>query len=81
MTMLTTTEILPLETDPHGVIRVGKTRVTLDVTRGANDKHTPAEWTAIAASARMPGLARRPVSVYLAEVASDEMLRAVAAPG
>ncbi len=30
MTMLTTTEIIPLATDSHGVIRVGKTRVTLD---------------------------------------------------
>jgi hypothetical protein len=62
-----------------GRARYSKIRVTLDVTRGANDKHTPAEWTAIAASARMPGLAKRPVSVYLAEVASDEVLRAIAA--
>lgn len=30
MSLLTTTETIPLETDPHGVIRVGKTRVTLD---------------------------------------------------
>ena len=30
MIMLTPTETIPLETDPHGVIRVGKTRVTLD---------------------------------------------------
>ena len=30
MTMLTTTETIPLESDPEGVIRVGKTRVTLD---------------------------------------------------
>ena len=30
MTLLTPTETIPLETDPHGVIRVGKTRVTLD---------------------------------------------------
>lgn len=28
--MATTTEIIPLETDTHGVIRVSKTRVTLD---------------------------------------------------
>jgi hypothetical protein len=62
-----------------GRARYSKIRVTLDVTRGAGEKHTPAEWTAIAASARMPRLARRPVSVYLAEVASDEVLRAIAA--
>ena len=30
MTVLTTTETIPLATDTHGVIRVGKTRVTLD---------------------------------------------------
>jgi uncharacterized protein (DUF433 family) len=30
MTMLTTTETIPLESDAEGVIRVGKTRVTLD---------------------------------------------------
>lgn len=54
-------------------------RVTLDVTRGADQKHTPAEWAKIAASARAPGLARRPVSVYLAENASDETLAGIAA--
>jgi hypothetical protein len=54
-------------------------RVTLDVTRGADGKHTPAEWAKIAASARAPGLARRPVSVYLAENASDETLAGIAA--
>ena len=62
-----------------GRARYSKIRITLDVTRGAGEKHTPAEWTAIAASARVPGRARRPVSVYLAEVASDEVLRAIAA--
>ena len=62
-----------------GRARYSKIRVTLDVTRGANDKHTPAEWTTIAASARMPRRAKRSVSVYLAEVASDEVLRAIAA--
>lgn len=36
------------------------------------------EWTAYAASARAPGLARRPVAVFNGERASDEMLRAVA---
>ena len=30
MTVLTTTETIPLATDTDGVIRVGKTRVTLD---------------------------------------------------
>jgi len=30
MTMLTTTETIPLESDAEGVIRIGKTRVTLD---------------------------------------------------
>jgi hypothetical protein len=53
--------------------------VTLDTTRGANDKHLPAEWTAIAASARAPGMARRPISVYMAENSTDEVLRAIAA--
>ena len=28
--MVTTTEVIPLETDQHGVIRVSNTRVTLD---------------------------------------------------
>jgi uncharacterized protein (DUF433 family) len=28
--MVTTTEVIPLETDEHGVIRVSNTRVTLD---------------------------------------------------
>ena len=30
MTLLTTTETIPLNTDSDGVVRVGKTRVTLD---------------------------------------------------
>ena len=30
MTLLTTTEPVPLMSDPDGIIRVGKTRVTLD---------------------------------------------------
>lgn len=30
MAMHPTTEIIPLETDPHGVVHVGKTRATLD---------------------------------------------------
>lgn len=62
-----------------GKIAYSRIRCTLDVTRGADGKHSPAEWTAIAASARMPGLARRPISVYLAENASDETLQGIAA--
>jgi len=54
-------------------------RATLDTTRGANDKHSPAEWTAIASSARAPGLPRRPISVYMAENSTDDVLRAIAA--
>lgn len=61
-----------------GRARYPNIRVTLDVTRGAAEKHTLAEWTAIAASARAAGAARRPVSVYLAERASDDVLVAIA---
>jgi len=53
--------------------------VTLDVTRGAQDKHSLTEWEAIAASARVPGAKKRPVSVYLCEIARDDVLRAIAA--
>ena len=52
---------------------------TLDTTRGANDKHSLDEWTAIASSARAPGLPRRPISVYMAENSTDDVLRAIAA--
>jgi len=55
-----------------------KIAVTLDVTRTAQTRAAK-EWTPIAASARVNGAARRPVSVYLGEVASDEVLRAIAA--
>lgn len=53
-------------------------RVTLDVTRGAAESRSLAEWTAIAGSARYPGSAKRPVSVYMAEDASDDVLVAIA---
>ena len=52
-------------------------RATLDVTRGAAGKHTPAAWSEIAASARVPGAARRPISVYLVENCPDTVLRAI----
>lgn len=62
-----------------GRARYTQTRVTLDVTRGANDKHSLIEWTAIAASARVKGQGKRPISIYLAEHASDDVLRAISA--
>jgi uncharacterized protein (DUF433 family) len=44
MTALTTTEIIPIETDPEGVIRISKTRVTLDTLIAAfNEGATPEE--------------------------------------
>jgi hypothetical protein len=65
-----------------GRARYAKTRVTILSDEIAFDKNgitrTAEEWTAYAASSRMPGFRRRPVDVYLAERASDEMLRAVA---
>ena len=61
-----------------GRARYSKIRVTLDVSRTAQTRPA-SEWEAIAASARIPGMAKRPISVYLAEVASDEVLRAIAA--
>lgn len=54
-------------------------RVTLDCTRGANDKHPLHVWTAIAASARVAGAKKRGVSVYLGEIVSDQVLAAIAA--
>lgn len=53
-------------------------RMTLDVTRTAQSRPA-AEWTPIAASARAPGATRRPISVYLVEQTSDEVLQAIAA--
>lgn len=55
-----------------------KIAITLDLTRGAQEAHSLAEWEAIAASARVAGARKRPVSAYLGEIASDEVLRAVA---
>lgn len=55
-----------------------KIAVTLDVTRTAQAR-APQEWTPIAASARVNGAARRPVSIYLLDNASDEVVRAIAA--
>jgi hypothetical protein len=52
--------------------------VTLDLTRGAQEAHSLAEWEAIAASARIAGARKRPVSCYLGEIASDGVLRAIA---
>ena len=45
---------------------------TLDVTRTA-EQRAPSEWPAIAASARVPGASRRPISVYLAERTNNEV--------
>ncbi len=53
-------------------------RVTLDVTRSAQARR-PEDWTAIAASARVPRARKRDISVYLGEVASDTVLAAIAA--
>lgn len=55
-----------------------KIAVTLDVTRTAQARAAQ-EWTPIAASARVPGASRRPVSVYLLDNCSDEVIRAIAA--
>jgi hypothetical protein len=62
-----------------GRAKYANIRVALDVTRGAAAKHTLAEWTVIAGSARSPKSARRPVSVYLAEVCPDDVLAAIGA--
>ena len=55
-----------------------KIAVTLDVTRGAQEARSLASWEAIAASARIAGARKRPVSCYLGEIAEDEVLRAIA---
>jgi len=52
-------------------------RITLDVTRTAQAR-PPAHWTPIAASARVAGASKRPLSVYLAENTSDEVIVAIA---
>lgn len=61
-----------------GLARYSRIRVALDVTRGAAERRSLAEWTALSASARVPVAARRPVSVYLAEVCPDDVLWAIA---
>ena len=61
-----------------GRARYSKIAVTLDVTRSAQAQRDLAGWEALAASARVPGAAKRPVSVYLAEVCPDDVLRAIA---
>lgn len=61
---------------PYSRIRVAILADGIAADRGVT--RSPEEWAAFAASARAPRSAQRPVSVYLAERASDEMLRAVA---
>lgn len=53
-------------------------RVSLDVTRGFDTKHTLAEWAQIAATARVPDAKKRGVSVYMGEATSDDVLVAIA---
>ena len=61
-----------------GRARYSKIRVALIVSREIEQRRTLAEWTAYAASARMPGKTRRGVAVYPVENCSDELLRAIA---
>lgn len=74
----------PLNPDkpPSGLLMgrapYAKIRITLDVTRSASARPAAA-WTEIAASARVPGASKRPISVYLAESTSDDVLAAIAA--
>lgn len=62
----------------YGRAKYANIRVTLDVTRGNDAKHSLEEWTVIAGSARVPGSAKRGVSVYTAEATSDDVLVAIA---
>jgi hypothetical protein len=62
----------------YGRAAYNRIAVTLDVTRTAQAR-APEEWAPIAASARVPGAARRPVSIYLLDNCSDEVARAIAA--
>lgn len=62
-----------------GRCRYANARVTLDVTRGHDMARSLAGWTAVAASARIEGSVKRPVSVYTAEATSDDVLVAIAA--
>ncbi len=43
MTLLTTTEVIPLQVDAEGVVRVGQTRVTLDTLVAAFNEGATAE--------------------------------------
>lgn len=72
----------------QGVIEIGllmgrckyaNVRVTLDVTRGHDQARSLSAWSAVAASARVEGSAKRAVSVYTAEATSDDVLVAIAA--
>jgi len=60
-----------------GRARYSKIRVALIVTEEIAGKRIPDEWTSYAASARMPGMARRPVAVYPVERCPDDVLRAI----
>jgi hypothetical protein len=74
----------PLDPDlpPSGLLMgraaYANIRVTLETAGDHNDDHTLEEWTQIAASARIPNARKRPISVYLAEVSSDDVLAAIA---
>jgi len=61
-----------------GRARYSKIAVTLDVTRSAQAQRDLAGWEALAASARVPGASKRPISVYLGEVCPDDVLRSIA---
>jgi len=62
-----------------GRARYSLIRVALIVSREIEQRRTLAEWTAYAASARIPGASRRGVAVFPVENCSDELLRAIAA--
>ena len=53
-----------------GRVEYKRIRVTLDITRSAQARPVE-QWQAIAAGARFPGAAKRPVDVYLAENDND----------
>jgi len=61
-----------------GRARYAKIGVALIVTQEIEPVRSLEEWTAYAASAHGRGLPRRPVAVYPAERASDDVLRAIA---
>lgn len=62
-----------------GRVRYVNIRVTLDTTRTAQSQRDLAGWSALAATARWPGSAKRPVTVYLAEITPDDVLDAIEA--